>query len=111
MPTCLFAARLLPAWGGLLLLLEEQVIFPSFLLTKFWNFLICLSLTLLNLISPTLSTKPWHSLSLSVEMIDTSWDLHSSVCLATLFRVLYFLCYNLNYLTISIFNSYLIIYF
>ena len=32
--------------------------------------------------------KPWHSLSLSVEMIDASWDLHSSVCLATLFRML-----------------------
>ena len=63
---CLFG--LLPAWGRLLLLLEDQVIFPSFLLSKFWNFLICLSLTLLNLVSPTLSTKPWHSLSLSVEI-------------------------------------------
>ena len=50
---CLF--RLLPAWWRLLLLLllEDQVIFPSFLFTKFWNFLICLSLTLLNLVSPT----------------------------------------------------------
>ena len=66
-PACLFV--LLPAWGRLLLLLEYQVIFPSFLFNKFWNFLICLSLTLLNLVSPTLSTKPWHSLSLSVEMM------------------------------------------
>ena len=52
-----------------------------FLFTTFWNFLICLSLTLLKLVSPTLSTKPWHSLSLSVEMIDASWDLHSSIVL------------------------------
>ena len=40
----------------MLLLLQDQVIFPSFLFTKFWNFLICLFLTLLNLVSPTLST-------------------------------------------------------
>ena len=79
MPTCLFATRLLPAWGRLLLLLETQVIFPSFLLTKFWNFLVCLSLTLLNLISP---------MSLFVEIIDANFDLHSSVCLPTLSRIL-----------------------
>ena len=59
MPACLLG--LLTAWGRLLLLLEYQVIFPSFLFTKFWNFLICLFLTLLNLVSPTLSMKPWHS--------------------------------------------------
>ena len=69
-PTCLLG--LLATWGRLLLLLEDQVIFPSFLFTKFWNFLICLFLTLLNLDSPTLSMKPWHSLSLSVEMIDAT---------------------------------------
>ena len=85
-PACLFG--LLPAWGGLLLMLEYQVIFPSFLFTKFWNFLICLSLTLLNLVSLTLSTKPWHSLSLSVEMIEASWVLHCSICWATLLRML-----------------------
>ena len=87
-PACLFG--LLPAWERLLLLLllEYQVIFPSFLFTKFWNFLICLSLTMLNLVSPTLSIKPWHSQSLSVEMIDTSWDLHCSICWAMLLRML-----------------------
>ena len=35
LPACLFG--LLPAWGRLLLLLEDQVIFPSFSLTKFWE--------------------------------------------------------------------------
>ena len=77
-PACLLATRLLPAWGELLL--ETLVIFLSFLLTKFWNLLSCLCLTLLNLISPTLSMKPWHSLSLCVEIIDAKLDLHSSVC-------------------------------
>ena len=85
-PACLLG--LLTTWGRLLLLLEDQVIFPSFLFTKFWNFLIYLFLTLLNLVSPTLSMKPWHSLSLSVEMIDASWDLHCSSCMATLVRML-----------------------
>ena len=93
---CLFGARLLPAWGRLLLLLENLVIFPSFLLAKFWNFLVCLCLTLLNLISPTLSIKPWHSLSLSVEIIDTNFDLHSSVCLLMLSRILLMLWFYLG---------------
>ena len=63
-PACLLAARLLPAWGELLL--ETLVIFPSFLLTKFWNLLNCICLTLLNLISLTLWMKPWQSLILSI---------------------------------------------
>ena len=83
---CLLATRLLPAWGELLL--ETLVIFPSFLLTKFWNLLSCLCLTLLNLISPTLSMKPWHFLNLCAEIIDAKLDLHSSVCLPTLSRIL-----------------------
>ena len=96
-PTCLLG--LLTTWGLLLLMLllllflVDQVIFPSFLFTKFWNFLICLFFTLLNLVSPILSTKPWHSLSLSVEMIDASWDLHCSSCIATLVRMLFNLTY------------------
>ena len=88
-PACLLG--LLTAWGRLLLLLQDQVIFPSFLFTKFWNFLIFLFLTLLNLVSPTLSMKPWHYLSLSVKMIDASWDLHCSSCMATLLRMLFML--------------------
>ena len=32
--------------------------------------------------------KPWHSLSLSAEILDASWVLHSSVCLATWSKVL-----------------------
>ena len=32
--------------------------------------------------------KPWHSLSLCAKIIDTSCDLHSSVCLAMLSRIL-----------------------
>ena len=106
-PACLFG--LLPAWGRLLLLLllEYQVIFPSFLFTKFWNFLICLSLTLLNLVSLTLSMKPWHSLSLSVEMLDASWDLHCSICWATLLRMLLIL---LILAWIKSFSTFLIIF-
>ena len=104
-PACLLG--LLTAWGRLLLLLEDQVIFPSFLFTKFWNFLICLFLTLLNLVSPTLSTKPWHSLSLSVEMIDASWDLHCSSCMATLVRMLFIL---LILACINSFSAFLIIF-
>ena len=59
------------------------VIFPSFLLIKILNLFKCLCLTLLNLISLTLLMKSWHSLSLSAEIIDASWVLHSSVCLVT----------------------------
>ena len=65
------------------------VIFPSFLLIRLLNLFNCLCLTLLNLISLTLLMKPWHSLSLSAEIIDASWFLHSSVCLATWSKVLF----------------------
>ena len=64
------------------------VIFPSFLLIRVLNLFNCLCLTLVNLISHTLLMKPWHSLSLSAEIIDASWFLHSSVCLVTLSKVL-----------------------
>ena len=64
------------------------VIFPSFLFINMLYLFNCLCLTLINLISPTLSTKPWHSLSLCAEIIDASCDLHSSVCLETLSRIL-----------------------
>ena len=59
------------------------------------------------LVSPTLSMKPWHSLSLSVEMIDTSWDLHCSICLATLLRMLLIL---LILAWIKSFSTFLIIF-
>ena len=64
------------------------VIFPSFLLIRILNLFNCLCLTLVNLISLTLLMKPWHSLSLSAEIIDASWVLHSSVCLVTWSKVL-----------------------
>ena len=64
------------------------VIFPSFLLIRILNLFNCLCLPLVNLISLILSMKPWHSLSLSAEIIDASWVLHSSVCLVTLSKVL-----------------------
>ena len=60
-----------------------------------------------NLVSPTLSTKPWHSLSLSVEMIDASWDLHCSNCWATLLRMLLIL---LIIAWIKSFSTFLIIF-
>ena len=47
----------------------------------------CLCFTLLNLISLTLSTKSWHSLSLCVEIIVASFDLHSSNCLEVLSKM------------------------
>ena len=65
------------------------VIFPSFLLIRLLNLFNCLYLTLPNLISLTLLMKPWHSLSLSAEIIEASWVLHSSVCLATWSKVLF----------------------
>ena len=65
----------------LLLVLLDLVIFPSFLIVSKFSLFNCLSLTLLNLVSPTLSTKSWHSLSFCVETIVTSFDLHSSNCL------------------------------
>ena len=65
-----------------------QVIFPSFLHTKLLNLINWLLLALLNLNSPTFSTKPWHFLKLEVDKIDANFDLHSSVCLALLSRIL-----------------------
>ena len=65
------------------------VIFPSFLFRKLLNLFSCLCLTLLNLISPTFSTMPWHSLSLCVDKIDANCDLHSSFCLPMLSRILF----------------------
>ena len=64
------------------------VIFPSFLFSRILYLFNCLCLTLVNLISPTLSMKPWHSLSLCAEIIDASCDLHSSVCLVMLSGIL-----------------------
>ena len=82
----------LPAWEakleGLVVALA-LVIFPSFLFSRMLYLFNCLCLTLVNLISPTLSTKPWHSLSLCAEIIDPSCDLHSSVCLVMLSRILW----------------------
>ena len=63
----------------LMLVLLDLVIFPSFLIVSKFSLFNCLSLTLLNLVSPTLSTKSWHSLSFCVETIVTSF--HSSNCL------------------------------
>ena len=49
-----------------------MVIFPSFLVIRWLNLFNCLCLTLMNLISLTLLMKPWHSASLSAEMIEAS---------------------------------------
>ena len=49
------------------------VIFPCFLLIRLLNLFSCLCLTLVNLISLTLSMKPWHSLSFSAEIIKANW--------------------------------------
>ena len=68
-------------------LVLDLVIFPSFLIVSKLNLFSCLCFTLLNLISPTLSMKSWHSLSLCVEIIATSCDLHSSNCLEVLSKV------------------------
>ena len=51
------------------------------------NLFSCLCFTLLNLISLTLTTKSWHSLSLCVEIIVASFDLHSSNCLEVLSKM------------------------
>ena len=53
----------------LMLVLLDLVIFPSFLIVSKFSLFNCLSLTLLNLVFPTLSTKSWHSLSFCVETI------------------------------------------
>ena len=82
--TCLPAAWEAKFWEELAI-----VRFPSFLFSKLLNLFSCLCLTLVNLNSPTFSTKPWHSLSLCVDRIDANCDLHSSVCLLTLSRVLF----------------------
>ena len=68
-------------------LVLDLVIFPSFLMVSKLNLFSCLCFTLLNLISPTLSTKSWHSLSLCVEIIAVSCDLHSSNCLEVLSKM------------------------
>ena len=70
-----------------MVVLLDLVIFPSFLIVSKLNLFSCLCLTLLNLISPTLSMKSWHSLSLCVEIIDASCDLHSSNCLEVLSKM------------------------
>ena len=57
-----------------MLVLLDLVIFPSFLIVSKLNLFNCLSLTLLNLISSTLSMKSWHSLSFCVEIIVASFD-------------------------------------
>ena len=64
------------------------VIFPCFLLIRLLNLFNCLCLTLENLISLTLSVKPWYSLSFSAEIIEANWVLQSSVCLATWSKML-----------------------
>ena len=53
----------------LVLVLLNLVIFPSFQIVSKLSLFNCLSLTLLNLISPTLSMKSWHSLSFCVEIL------------------------------------------
>ena len=70
-----------------MLVLLDLVIFPSFLIVSKLNLFSCLCLTLLNLISPTLSMKSCHSLNLCVEIIDASFDLHSSNCWEVLSRM------------------------
>ena len=66
----------------------SQVIFPSFLHNRMFNLFTCLLLALLNLSSLTFSTKAWHFLKLEVDKIDASFDLHRSLCLAMLSRIL-----------------------
>ena len=66
---------------------EDPVIFPSFL-AKLLNLFTCLFLTLLNLILPTFSMRPWHCLNMGVDKIDANFDLHNSVCLALLSSIL-----------------------
>ena len=66
----------------------SQVTFPSFLHNKLFNMFTCLLLTLLNLSSPTFSTKTWHFLKLEVDKIEANFALDSSLCLALLSRIL-----------------------
>ena len=77
------------AWEVALVAWEAStVIFPSFLHTKLLNLFTCLLFTLLNLSSLTFSVNPWHFLNLEVDQIDANFDLHSSLCLALLSRLL-----------------------
>ena len=80
--TCLFIGLVM------LLLAIAIAIFPSFLDTKWFSLLICLCFTLLNLSSLTLLMKPWHSSSLSAEMIGASLALQSSISLSTWSKIL-----------------------
>ena len=82
LPACKELAITLVAWG------VSQVIIPSFLHYKLLNLFTCLLLTLLNLNSGIFSTKSWHFLKLEVDKIDANFDLHSSLCLALLSRIL-----------------------
>ena len=61
----------------------------SFLFSQGIELVYCLFLTLMNLISPTFSMKPWHFLNMEVDKIDASFDLHNSVCVALLSRRLF----------------------
>ena len=88
LPACL------PAWDATkpweeLSCVDTPVIYPSFLFSKLLNLFSCLCLTLVDLISPPFSMKLWHSLSLCVYKIDANCDLHSSVCLPMLSRILF----------------------
>ena len=87
MPACLLAWEANMPWEELSCV--DTVIFPSFLFSKLLNLFSCLCLTLVNLISPIFSVEPWHSLHLCVDKIDANCDLHSSVCLLTLSRILF----------------------
>ena len=64
------------------------VIFPSFFDTKWFNLLICLCLTLLNLSSLTLLMNCWHCSNLSCEMIEASLVLQSCISLSTWTKML-----------------------
>ena len=88
-------AKLLPCLTGwetkldrVRLIALALVIFPSFLVTKILNLFTCLCLTLLNLTSLTLFMKSWNSLKCWADIIEASWSLQSSVCLATWSKML-----------------------
>ena len=66
----------------------DQVIFVSFFCNNLLNLLICLSLTLRYQSSLTLSINFWHLFMVDVDKVDTSCDLHNSLCLALLPRAL-----------------------
>ena len=76
-------------WGVVLVAWEaSQVIFPSFLHSKLFNLFTYLLFTLLNLSSLIFSMKPWHFPKIEVNKIYASFDLHSSLGLALLSRIL-----------------------